>query len=90
MPAMPVPTQHEEYLRGDIILEVKQGAQVRAVRTAYARARAQSDDAREPGDDRPFVLLAMPDSRPRGLVVIDTDDIYKAAKAIVHQFEENE
>jgi hypothetical protein len=63
-------TRHEELWGGAMRVEVKAGAQVRPVFTAFLRAESQSEQHRPMGDPRPFALIAMPDGTSDGLVVM--------------------
>jgi hypothetical protein len=55
---------------GAIRLEVKAGAQIKPVFTAYLRCEIQSEQHRPIGDPRPFALVAMPDGTSDGLIVM--------------------
>lgn len=63
-------TRHEELWGGDIRVEVKAGAQINPVFTAYLRCEMQSEPHRPIGDYRPFAMVAMPDGMKDGLVVM--------------------
>jgi len=67
-------TSQEEAWRDPFRWEVKSGAQVRAVLTAYRRAREQSEQSRPMGDPRPFAFGVEPTSAADpALVVIDAE-----------------
>lgn len=52
-------------------VEVKSGAQVRAVATRFLGAETQSDGNKSIGDPRPFIFVAMPEGwGSEGLVVM--------------------
>jgi len=74
---------HEENWRGLVRAEVKAGAQVRPMQTAFERMRTQSEASRPYGDHRPFVAVAMPDGKRSGIVALRTEDIEAFALAIV-------
>jgi hypothetical protein len=59
---------------GDVRVEVKAGAQIKPVYTAFVRCQEQSEAARPVGDHRPFMLVAMPDGMKDGLVVMLLSD----------------
>ena len=63
-------SRHEEIWGGDIRVEVKAGAQIKPVVTAFLKCEAQSEAARPIGDHRPFMMVAMPDEWSDGLVVM--------------------
>lgn len=63
-------TRHEELWGGALRVEVKAGAQIKPVFTAFLRAEIQSEQHRPMGDPRPFALIAMPDGTSDGLVVM--------------------
>lgn len=65
-----VNSRHEELWGGEIRVEVKAGAQVKPVFTAYLRCEVQSEQHRPTGDPRPFAMVAMPDGTSDGLVVM--------------------
>lgn len=65
-----VNSRHEELWGGAIRLEVKAGAQVKPVFTAYLRCEVQSEQHRPVGDPRPFAMVAMPDGSSDGLIVM--------------------
>ena len=63
-------TRHEELWGGDLRVEVKAGAQVQPVFTAFLKCEVQSEQHRPMGDPRPFAMVAMPDGTKDGLVVM--------------------
>jgi hypothetical protein len=72
---------HEEMMDGPTRIEIKTGAQIKPMVTAYDKHKAQSDAARRIGDTRPFVLHVLP--LPHGKRQLTTfesnsDDEYKA------------
>jgi hypothetical protein len=73
---------HEEQYDGETRIEVKCGAQVRPVFTAFEKHKKQSEASRRIGDVRPFVLHVRPAAESkRQLTVFETttDDEYKQA-----------
>jgi hypothetical protein len=71
---------HEEHYQGETRIEIKCGAQVRPVFSAFDKHKKQSDASRRIGDTRPFVLHARPAAESkRQLTVFEstTDDEYK-------------
>lgn len=78
----------EELWQTSARVEVKAGAQVAGVGTAYWGARAQADD-----DERPFMLVARPIARIPGravpLIVITYGDLLRVAEAVLGGEEEN-
>lgn len=69
-----VNSRHEEVWGGDIRVEVKAGAQIKPVLTAFLKCEAQSEAARPIGDHRPFMMVAMPDGWSDGLIVMKLSD----------------
>ena len=65
-----VNSRHEEVWGGAVRVEVKAGAQIKPVATAFLRCEEQSEQARPIGDHRPFMLVAMPDGWSEGVVVM--------------------
>lgn len=72
-----VNSRHEELWGGAIRLEVKAGAQIKPVFTAYLRCEIQSEQHRPIGDPRPFALVAMPDGTSDGLIVMRLSQFVK-------------
>lgn len=73
---------HEEWMRGEVRIEVKAGLKAKPIHTQYLASRAQSDASKAFGDNRPFVAIFMPDAVSYGYVVIRTDDLPAAAQAL--------
>ena len=69
-----VNSRHEEVWGGDVRVEVKAGAQVKPVVTAFLRCEIQSEQHRPVGDTRPFMLVVMPDGAKDGFVVMRLSD----------------
>ena len=67
-------TRHEENWGGAFRTEIKAGAQVGPIYTRFKDAKAQSDAAKALGDNRPFVMVAMPDGTSAGIVLMDLDE----------------
>lgn len=63
-------TRHEENWGGAFRCEIKAGAQVGPIWTRFRDAKAQSDTAKSLGDNRPFVMVAMPDGTTEGVVLM--------------------
>lgn len=63
-------SRHEEHWGGRCRVEMKAGAQVGPIATRFDAARAQSEAARPHGDNRPFMMVAMPDGRKDGIVLM--------------------
>lgn len=77
---------HEEHFGGALRVEVKAGAQVGPIDTRYRNARAQSDQSRSIGDNRPFAFLAMPDGQKHGYVVVRTDELKQVLLAVAENW----
>lgn len=69
-----VNSRHEEVWGGDVRVEVKAGAQIKPVVTAFLRCEIQSEQHRPIGDTRPFMLVVMPDGSSDGLIVMRLKD----------------
>lgn len=67
IPKSSISPGHEEFLGGSVRVEVKAGAQVKPMVTAFLRMEAQSEEARPFGDTRPFIGVAMPDGSSDGI-----------------------
>lgn len=78
-------TRHEELWGGSLRIESKAGAQVGPILTRYLAAKAQSEAARAVGDNRPFLMAAMPDRGP-GLLVIELDQLADVIAAIAENW----
>lgn len=65
-----VNSRHEEHWGGAVRVEVKAGAQINPIATRYLLAEQQSEQHRAIGDNRPFMLVAMPDGMTDGLIVM--------------------
>lgn len=76
---------HEEFLRGEVLTEVKSGAQVGPLWTRYIAAEAQSNASRAIGDNRPFVFVAMPDGTSDGLLAFRLSKIAETVQALYDQ-----
>ena len=72
-----VNSRHEEVWGGALRVEVKAGAQIKPVVTAFLRCEVQSEQARPIGDHRPFMMVAMPDGWSDGLIVMRLSDYTK-------------
>jgi len=64
----------EESWAGRWRVEVKAGVQTQPCVTRFNAARAQSDEAREPGDERPIVVVLMGDGSADGVVMLRLSD----------------
>jgi len=80
---------HEENWGGNIRVEVKSGAQVKAIWTKYTQAKKQSDDNKNIGDSRPFMFVAMPDGTTNGLVIAELDEIVNIVTALITTWNED-
>ena len=69
-----VMSRHEEHWGGKCRVEMKAGAQVGPIATRFDNARAQSEAARPIGDNRPFMMVAMPDGQKDGIVLMRLSD----------------
>jgi hypothetical protein len=72
---------HEEHYDGPTRIEVKVGAQVKAMITAFDKHMGQSEASRPIGDVRPFVLHVKPSAESkRQITAFDSysDDEYDA------------
>lgn len=69
-----VMSRHEEHWSGRCRVEMKAGAQVGPIATRFELARAQSELARPHGDNRPFLMVAMPDGTKDGIVLMRLSD----------------
>ena len=63
-------TRHEENWGGAFRCEIKAGAQVGPIWTRFRDAKNQSDACKSLGDNRPFVMVAMPDGTTEGVVLM--------------------
>jgi hypothetical protein len=63
-------SRHEEHWSGMFRVESKAGAQVGPIATRFYAARAQSDASKALGDVRPFIMIAMPDGRSDGIILM--------------------
>jgi hypothetical protein len=63
-------TRHEENWGGIVRTEIKAGAQVGPIYTRFRDAKNQSDASKALGDNRPFVMVAMPDGTTEGIVLM--------------------
>lgn len=78
-------TRHEEHLGGLVRWEAKAGAQVKPMWTAFAKAEAQSEQARAFGDHRPFVMTAAADGETDQLVSFRLSQINEIVAALAEQ-----
>jgi hypothetical protein len=85
--AMGANSRHEEHWGGALRIEAKAGAQVGPILTRYLAAKNQSEAARAIGDNRPFVMAAMPDKGP-GLLVIELDELAQIVAALLENWGE--
>lgn len=69
-----VNTRHEEHRGGPFRYEAKAGAQVGPIWTRFQAARAQSEQSRPVGDNRPFVMVVSPDGTSEQLLVVSSRD----------------
>ena len=67
-------TRHEEHWGGMFRVEVKAGAQVGPIATRFDAAAGQSEASKALGDIRPFLMVAMPDGRSDGIVLMRLEE----------------
>ena len=67
-------SRHEEHWSGALRIEAKAGAQVQPIATRFYAAKSQSDAAKALGDIRPFAMVAMPDGKSDGIVLMTLDE----------------
>lgn len=79
-------SRHEEHWGGGLRIEAKAGAQVGPILTRYMAAKNQSEASRAIGDNRPFVMAAMPDKGP-GLLVLEIDELAQILAAVAENWE---
>lgn len=63
-------SRHEEHWAGFFRVESKAGAQVGPIATRFYDAKNQSDASKALGDIRPFAMIAMPDGKSDGIVLM--------------------
>lgn len=74
---------HEEQYDGETRIEIKTGAQVRPVFTAFDKHKKQSDASRPIGDVRPFVLHVKPSAQTkRQLTVFESNSDEEYAQTL--------
>jgi|688.fasta_scaffold03160_12 hypothetical protein len=78
-----VNSRHEEHWGGEVRVEIKAGKQVSPIWTRFKLAEAQSDAARAIADNRPFVMVAMPDDIRDGLVLCRLSQVQAVAAAVL-------
>lgn len=82
-------TGHEEFAGGLVRFEIKSGAQVRPLRTAFGKAEAQSEAARALGDNRPFVMGSLAEANGKEMIVAfrvrNEDDMRATVAALAMQ-----
>ena len=88
VPRTSISPGHEEFMGGTVRLEVKAGAQIKALATAYLRMEAQSELQRPVGDNRPFVGVAMPDGSSDGFVTFRLSKLNETVAALYEQLYE--
>ncbi|MDQ3573662.1 MAG: hypothetical protein M3404_01875 [Actinomycetota bacterium] len=76
---------NEELWLGGLRVEVKSGAQVRPVWTAYLKCETQSHAAKASGDPRPFSAVLMPPGISDGLFVCRLSQLRKVIEALEGQ-----
>ena len=64
-------------------VEIKAGKQVSPIWTRFQLAEAQSEAARAIADNRPFVMIAMPDDTRDGIVLCRLSEVQKVAVAVL-------
>ena len=83
--AMGANSRHEEHWGGGLRIESKAGAQVGPIYTRYLAAKTQSEASRAIGDNRPFVMAAMPDRGP-GLLVMEIGELEQIVAALLENW----
>lgn len=78
-----VNSRHEELFGGALRIEVKAGKIVAPAVTAYERNRAQSEQSRSVGDNRPFAAVWMPDGSRDGVIACRLSDLTAVAVAVL-------
>ncbi len=77
----------EENWAGSVRAEVKSGAQVKPLHTAWAKAAAQSEAARPIGDTRPFVMVARVSPTGKdGLVILQESQLREVVYTLAEAF----
>lgn len=75
----------EELYPGELRVEVKSGAQVRPMATAFEKARKQSEAARAVGDVRPFLMVSKVQPEGKGgIVAFRVEDLTSVAYALAN------
>lgn len=69
-----VMSRHEEHFGGRLRVEMKAGKQVSPIATRFNEARLQSEAARPIGDNRRFMMIAMPEGTRDGIVLMRLSD----------------
>lgn len=67
-------SRHEEHWGGFFRVEVKAGAQVGPIATRFYDAKTQSDASKALGDIRPFAMIAMPEGKSDGIVLMTLNE----------------
>jgi len=80
-------TRHEENWGGAFRVEIKAGAQIKAIATRFNSAKAQSDAAKALGDIRPFAMVAMPDGSSEGIVLMTLSEFSEIVAMLSEQEE---
>lgn len=80
-------TRHEENWGGAFRVEIKAGAQIKAIATKFNAAKAQSDAAKALGDIRPFAMVAMPDGSSEGIVLMTLSEFSELVILLVDKEE---
>lgn len=74
---------NEETWRSQLRIEVKSGAQVRPVITAYLKQKAQSEASRPIGDNRPFAAICVHENTE--VIVFEIDQTSNVIQALGDQ-----
>lgn len=75
-------TRHEEHWGGMFRVEVKAGVQVGPIATRFYQAKGQSDASKAMGDIRPFAMIAMPDGKTDGIVLMTLEEFAQLVSLI--------
>lgn len=87
MPRSSLHPGHEEFLGGQIRVEIKNELVLyRPVKRAYRLCEEQSEAQRPHGDVRPFAAVFMPDGEKDGLLVVRLSNLHEFVSGMVEQW----
>ena len=75
-------SRHEEHWSGLFRVEAKAGKQVGPIATRFYLAKAQSEASKSFGDIRPFAMIAMPDGKSDGIVLMTLEEFAELIRLI--------